>query len=166
MRFLVSGEDVLMQPLYNQLLTQPSLSSAALGLHTSQAIPFCATTLPKGVDVFVLSRYVSLRSKDVPKGPNDAPPDVFDPARYLVTDADTGKLKAIFPSTKLGGFLGFGHGVRSCPGRTYSEALSLAVLVATLHNFSWTLAPDHPEVKFILPSKLVFFEISIPIKKI
>jgi cytochrome P450 len=104
--------------------------------------------LPKGTDVVVLSRPVSWQSSDVPRGPNDSPPSDFDPARYLVAAAD-GSLTSVFPNTKLGGFLGFGHGARACPGRTYSEALSYAVLVAVLQAFTWCLTPDHPKPRFI-----------------
>ena len=120
----------------------------ALGVYTTNEIPFCGTVLPKGTDAIVLARSVSWQSSDVPKGPNNSPPTAFDPARYLVTEED-GSLRSIFPSTKLGGFLGFGHGVRSCPGRVYSEGLSYAILVAALQTFAWTLKPDHPKAKFI-----------------
>lgn len=117
-------------------------------MRTTKEIPFCGSTLPKGVEVFVLSRSVSRHSRDVPKGPNNAPPGDFDPCRYLVTESD-GSLTAIFPSMKLGGFLGFGYGARTCPGRTYSEGLSYAVLVAALQKFSWTLKPNHPKARII-----------------
>ena len=120
----------------------------ALGVYTTKEIPFCGTVLPKGTDVIVLVRPVSWQSSDVPTGPNDSPPTAFDSARYLVTEED-GSLRSVFPSTRLGGFLGFGHGVRSCPGRVYSEGLSYAILVAALQTFTWTLKPDHPKANFV-----------------
>ena len=96
----------------------------------------------------ILSRPVSWQSSDVPKGPNDSPPSVFDPSRYLVTEAD-GSLSSVFPGTRLGGFLSFGHGVRACPGRAYTEALSYTVLVSVLQSFSFTLTPGHPKAHFV-----------------
>ena len=117
--------------------------------YTTEAIPFCGTTLPKGADIVILTRSVSRQSSDVPLGPNNSPPSVFDPSRYLVQNPDTGCLACVSPSTSLGGFLGFGYGVRSCPGRVYSEALSYTTLVSALQRLSWTLAPDHPQVQFV-----------------
>ncbi|GKY91163.1 hypothetical protein MPSEU_000089100 [Mayamaea pseudoterrestris] len=119
-----------------------------IGLYATQDVPFCGTTLPKGADIVILGRSITWKSSDLPKGPNNAPPDKFDAARYLVTEED-GSLSSIFPNTRLGGFLGFGHGVRACPGRTYSEALSYAVLIAVFQAFTWTLAPEHPNARFI-----------------
>jgi cytochrome P450 len=133
----------------------PLMFSTALGLYTKEEIPFCGTTLPKGTDIVVLSRSVSWSSKEVPQGPNNSTAKIFDASRYLVTDPDTGATSSVFPSTKLGGFTPFGHGVRSCPGRTYSEALSYAVLVAVLQAFTWTLTPDHPKVGFVFSIVMV-----------
>ncbi|GKY91262.1 hypothetical protein MPSEU_000098800 [Mayamaea pseudoterrestris] len=123
-------------------------SVPALGLTSNKDIPFFGSTLPKGADIMIMTRAISWTSSDVPRGPNDSPPNTFDVARYLVTEED-GLLSSIFPNTRLGGFLGFGHGVRACPGRTYSEALSYVVLVAALQAFTWMLAPNHPKARFI-----------------
>jgi cytochrome P450 len=131
----------------NESLT--SISLAVSVLYVSEPIPFYGTTLPRGQDVIVLSRSVTRQSRDVPSGPNNSPPSIFDPCRYLVEDPNVGETVSIFPATKLGGFLGFGHGVRSCPGRTYSEALSYATLAIALQNLTWTLAPNHCPVNFI-----------------
>jgi cytochrome P450 len=84
-------------------------------------------------------------SKDVPIGPNGEVPSEFCPTRYLVKDPDTGHLSSLTPSTKAGGFMVFGHGMRSCPGRTYSEAFSYLLLASLLQTFNVELAPNHPE---------------------
>ena len=117
-------------------------------MYTDTEIPFCGTTLPRGTDIVVLTRYISKRSEDVPRGPQDSPPDVFDPCRYLAED-ETGALTTVSPNNQLGGFLGFGHGVRACPGRTYTEALSYVILAAALQHFTWSVAPGHPAPRLV-----------------
>ena len=104
--------------------------------------------LPKGTDIMILTRSVSWQSSNVPRGPRELPAHVFDSYRYLAIDSND-TISSVSPSTKLGGFLSFGHGVRACPGRVYSEALSYIVLVAVLQTFSFQLAPNHPKARFV-----------------
>jgi cytochrome P450 len=48
------------------------------------------------------------------------------------------------------GFLGFCRGVKTCPGRSYSEVLSSAVLIKMLQTFEdIELAPGHSPVKLV-----------------
>jgi hypothetical protein len=54
----------------------------------------------------------------------EKPPSESCSTRYLVKDPDTDRLSSVAPLTKAGGFMVFGHGMRSCPGRIYSEAFS------------------------------------------
>lgn len=105
-----------------------------LGLYVTQQIPFCGSFLSPGTDIIVLGRRIALSSQDVPLGPHSSRPQMFDPRRYIVSGVDG--IQAVSPSVKQGGFLAFGHGVRSCPGRIYSEALSYTVLVSLLQHFS------------------------------
>jgi cytochrome P450 len=120
-----------------------------IGLQADREVTFCGTKLPKGTNFMVMLKYIGNQtiapSKDVPIGPNGEVPSEFCPTRYLVKDPDTGHLSSLTPSTKAGGFMVFGHGMRSCPGRTYSEAFSYLLLASLLQTFNVELAPNHPE---------------------
>jgi cytochrome P450 len=122
-----------------------------IGLQADREVTFLGTKLPKGTNFIILMKYVGNQtiapSKDVPLGPNGEIPSEFCSTRYLVKDPDTGHLSTLTPSTKAGGFMVFGHGMRSCPGRTYSEAFSYLVLASLLQTFDVELAPNHPEPK-------------------
>ncbi|CAB9529472.1 Psoralen synthase (Fragment) [Seminavis robusta] len=133
-------------------------TSLIQGLQTAADIPFCGTTLPKGSRVLIIAWHVTLQKesppKGVPAGLDNAPTTVFSPRRYLVPvdDDDSAggqKWKCVDPITKGAAFLPFGHGVRSCPGRSYSEILSYSVLIKMLQTFKFELAPDHAPVKLI-----------------
>ncbi|CAB9510934.1 LUTEIN DEFICIENT 5, chloroplastic [Seminavis robusta] len=135
-------------------------------LRVAEEIPFCGSTmLLPGQDVLVLGRYLSVKpdATDVPLGPDNAPPTEFNHQRYLVPletedsdcnndNKDIQKWTCPGPSDKSTGFLNFGHGVRKCPGRVFSEAFSYYVLIAILQNFQFELAPNQPPVKIVFDS--------------
>jgi hypothetical protein len=114
-------------------------------------VTFCGTKLPKGTNFMLLLKYIGNQtiapSKDVPIGLNGEVPSEFYPTRYLVKDPDTGCLSTKTPSTEAGGFMVFGHGMHSCPGRTYSEAFSYLLLASLLQTFNVELAPNHPHTE-------------------
>ena len=121
-------------------------------LQTKKDIAFCGTTLPKHSDVVLLTRYLTVSEHsqvtDIPDGPTHEPPDVFCPSRYLVEDPHEGLIcKA--PTAGLYGAATFGVGARHCPGRTYSEALSLCVLISLLQNIDIELVPNQREPKIV-----------------
>jgi cytochrome P450 len=122
-----------------------------IALRADREVTFCGTKLPKGTNFMLMLKYIGNQtiapSKDVPIGPNGEVPSEFCSTRYLVKDPDTGHLSSLTPSTKAGGFMVFGHGMRSCPGRTYSEAFSYLLLASLLQTFNVELAPNHPEPK-------------------
>lgn len=121
-------------------------------LRSAKDIPFCGTTLPVNSNILVLMRYITtarhLPHPGVPEGPSKSPPWEFCHRRWLEQDGN-GSWCCPSPSFRDMGFLPFGHGVRSCIGRTYAEALSLLVLVALLQNFEWMLAPNHPDLEIV-----------------
>jgi cytochrome P450 len=122
-----------------------------IALQADREVTFCGTKLPQGTNFMLMLTYIGNQtiapSKDVPIGPNGEVPSEFCPTRYLVKDTATGSLSSLTPSTKAGGFMAFGHGMRSCPGRTYSEAFSYLLLASFLQTFDVELAPNHPEPK-------------------
>jgi cytochrome P450 len=130
-----------------------------IALQADREVTFCGTKLPKGTNFLLLLKYIGNQtiapSADVPPGPNGEVPSEFCPTRYLVKDADTGRLSSLTPSTKAGGFMVFGHGMRSCPGRTYSETFSYLLLATILQTFDVELAPNHPEPKMVFDIVMV-----------
>lgn len=125
-----------------------------IGLETTANIPFGLSTMPAKTNVFVLTRYINAQpSHDVPAGPENQPANVFSPRRWLVKDAN-GKVASVTPKRGMS-FLGFGHGVRICPGRTYSEALSYLALPSILQTFVFELTPGHPHPKIVLDTTMV-----------
>jgi hypothetical protein len=69
-------------------------------------------------------------SKDVPIGPNGEVLSKFCPTRYLVKDPDTGHFQSN-AEHKSGGFMVFGHGMRSCPADLQWSLFLLASFVAS-----------------------------------
>lgn len=65
---------------------------------------------------------------------NFSKPEAFDPARFLVKDPDTGKLK--FSISGLNGkYFPFGGGHYMCPGRTFAKQEVLGSIALLLLNF-------------------------------
>jgi hypothetical protein len=65
---------------------------------------------------------------------NFTKPDAFDPARFLVDDPETGKMK--FSTEGLTGkFFPFGGGHYMCPGRTFAKQEVLGAVAVLLLNF-------------------------------
>lgn len=63
-----------------------------------------------------------------------AKPDAFDPARFLINDPETGKMK--FSTVGLTGkFFPFGGGHYMCPGRTFAKQEVLGAVAVLLSNF-------------------------------
>lgn len=61
-------------------------------------------------------------------------PDAFDPARFLVDDSETGKMR--FSTAGLTGkFFPFGGGHYMCPGRTFAKQEVLVAIAVLLLNF-------------------------------
>lgn len=123
-------------------------------LQTNEDIVFKETTIPKDSQIFVHIRHCTIQknkpSKDVPFGPNNSHPSIFDPERFLekTGEGKTGEWTCPDPITTNAAFMMFGSGVKSCPGRKYSELLSYCVLVSVLQTFQdISLAPNHPPVK-------------------
>ena len=73
-----------------------------------------------------------------------AKPDAFDPARFLVEDKETGKLKFSTSSLK-GKLFPFGGGHYMCPGRTFAKQEVLGAIAVLLLNF------DVEFVEFVKP---------------
>lgn len=157
------GDSFLESATLNDLYTQlPRIKSFLHEMHrhygnpvftmtTHVDVPFCGDTLPAGTHLICMAQYIACNkicpSSSVPLGPNGEAPHVFCAERYLVQqknskNGDT-KLESINPVARGGGFNGFGFGIRSCPGRSFSEALSYIVLVSLLQTFdSFALAPN------------------------
>jgi hypothetical protein len=75
---------------------------------------------------------------------NFSKPDAFDPARFLVDDPKTGKMK--FSTEGLTGkFFPFGGGHYMCPGRTFAKQEVLGAVAVFLLNF------DIEIVEFVKP---------------
>jgi hypothetical protein len=75
---------------------------------------------------------------------NFAKPDAFDPARFLIDDPKTGKMK--FSTEGLNGkFFPFGGGHYMCPGRTFAKQEVLGAVAVLLLNF------DIEFVEFVKP---------------
>lgn len=73
-----------------------------------------------------------------------AKPDAFDPARFLVEDPETGKMK--FSTSGLNGkFFPFGGGHYMCPGRTFAKQEVFGAVAVLLLNF------DLEFVEFVKP---------------
>ena len=71
-------------------------------------------------------------------------PDAFDPARFLVDDPETGKMK--FSTEGLTGkFFPFGGGHYMCPGRTFAKQEVLGAIAVLMLNF------DIEFVEFVKP---------------
>lgn len=74
-----------------------------------------------------------------------AKPDAFDPARFLIDDPETGKMK--FSTAGLTGkFFPFGGGHYMCPGRTFAKQEVLGAVAVLLLSF------DIDFVEFVKPS--------------
>lgn len=74
-----------------------------------------------------------------------AKPDAFDPARFLIDDPETGKMK--FSTSGLNGkFFPFGGGHYMCPGRTFAKQEVLGAVTVLLLNF------DIDVIEFVKPS--------------
>jgi cytochrome P450 len=123
-----------------------------IGLEVTQPIPYGGSTLPAGSIALILSHYINETNPDVPLGPNETPPTEFDPQRWLVVEG--GSVTCPAPGT---GFVlpRFGFGVRVCPGRLYTEALSTLILIESLQDLDMRLAAGHPKAKFIFNVSLI-----------
>jgi len=153
----VDGIDLKEADLNDLLTLMPRLKSfmhevhrwyavPILGLKTTKDIQFGGSYLRKGIEVLVLTRYMCTSSRSsAPLGQRGSHPNKFCAHRWLVQDGSCPT-----PDAKVGSFLGFGYGVRRCPGKLYSEALSLEVLALVLQTFELSLAPDQsPDAKMI-----------------
>jgi cytochrome P450 len=141
--------------------------NAVLFLKVNKDIDFCGGTLRKGEDILLFSRYLTTSDKSqvtgIPHGPNGEPPSVFCSARYLVQD-EGGKTTTATPKPGSLAIATFGSGVRACPGRTYSEALSYCVLIRVLQTFDLALPPDFPENPKLLNQNVMVLDCPVQLK--
>lgn len=123
---------------------------------------FLGKTIDPGTIVFIVGTsypFDKNKKSEVPLGPNGEPPQEFCAQRWLSTETGSDEEKKddgsasrpilIFPSNREGGFMAFGHGVRTCPGRKYAEAEMTTMLVHLLYNFRFVLAKDCPPLKLV-----------------
>jgi len=147
--------------------------SPQLFLYTTKDIDFCGAKLPKGSNVIIFHRYMlknadKAQVSDIPRGPDQVSTTVFYPERYLVQQQPELDGSWTCPSPKPGSlsFAGFGLGIRSCPGRTYSEALSYCVLIAILQNMNLKPADGSVEPNYVLRTIMMpHFEICLKLTK-
>jgi cytochrome P450 len=127
-------------------------------LKLTKDIDFCGGTLKKGEEALLFARYLTTSDKaqtpDIPAGPNEEPPSVFCPERYLTGDGTA----TATPKPGSLAFSTFGVGARACPGRTYSEVFTYTVLIRLLQTFSWTLPVDFPENPILLNQQVAVTE--------
>lgn len=116
-------------------------------------------TIPAHSNLILLIRAASMKNhKGVPRGPNDAPPDVFCPRRWLkrpeenndTTTTTTTRLGVIKPTYK-DGFRSFGSSARVCPGRDLSEMEILVLFAYLLRTFEIRLegGESHEPMKYV-----------------
>jgi cytochrome P450 len=122
----------------------------AIGLEAIKEIEVGGKTIPPYTPFLVLMRYPSVSkvkpSKHVPIGPKGEMPFEFCPRRWLTTDK-LGEVSVATPNTNGNcSFLAFGVGARACPGRIYSEAMTLIAIVNLLQRFRISLEPGHEAV--------------------
>lgn len=132
-----------------------------MGMKSVDDIPFCNTIAPKGTQFLMMQRYMSISPKveapGIPAGPKNRPHYEFCAHRWLVPHdgADGSSWVCQSPGITNLSFMPFGYGVRSCPGRSYSEALSLLLLARALQKFKLSLPPNHPPVTFVSGTTMV-----------
>jgi Cytochrome P450 len=108
--------------------------------------------IPAGQNLFLLLRYVTYQCPGVPVGPSGESAAEFCPTRWLVqheemkSERNVPHFSCPMPDMSTMSFLGFGHGIRSCPGRAYAEAFQYCLLIRLLQTFSFTLAANRPDV--------------------
>lgn len=107
--------------------------------------------IPAGQNLFLLLRYVTYKCQSVPVGPCGESAAEFCPTRWLYEeknkeDESVPRLSCPMPDMSTMSFLGFGHGLRSCPGRAYAEAFQYCILIRLLQSFSFTLSANRPAV--------------------
>jgi hypothetical protein len=130
---------------------------ALLHLQIEEDLPFRGALLPKGANLILLGRYISMSNYDPSLdgsnkhaviGESGAPPSDFDPRRYLYKSDKDGSYACSTP--RHGTFFGgFGYGMRHCPGRHMAELFSYSVVALLLQQFEVELAPRHIEPREI-----------------
>eukprot|EP00977_Amphora_coffeiformis_P005897 scaffold1248_cov170-Amphora_coffeaeformis.AAC.16 len=117
-----------------------------LGVMTNKEIPFANTTLPRGTEILLLTRYTSLHltspPDDIPMGPTGLAATGLDPRRWLAERKD-GEVEFRGPAKTSPSFLTFGLGPRNCPGRHLAETELLICLHSLLCKFEMSLKPNH-----------------------
>jgi len=120
-------------------------------LEAIEEIQLAGKTIPPQTPFLVLMRYPSISptnpSKDVPVGPQGEPPCEFCPRRWLSTsESDVVSCLSPNATTNSAAFMAFGVGQRACPGRLYSEAMTIITLVNILQRFQISLEENHEPV--------------------
>jgi len=140
------------------------------GMQNQEPVEIDGVVLPRGSNFLLLMQYVttlepsiSYAEKSTPRGPRDAPLDMFCPRRWLVVkddqyesnnnndskDAHWEKLSVIVPNFHETGFRSFGSSTRVCPGRGLAEVEILVFLAFILSKFEVELQKGHPEAKLV-----------------
>lgn len=155
--FTVDLSSVSLMELYDKV---PRIKSFLHEIHRFYGVPFLlmqaqrnisvgGNTIPAGQNLFLLLRYVTYKCASVPLGPSGETADEFCPTRWLQEERnkDGGvTMSCPMPDPSSMAFLGFGHGMRSCPGRAYAEAFQYSILIRLLQTFSFTLSPNRPSI--------------------
>jgi len=120
--------------------------AAFLFLEPADNMEFRGVSVQAGTTFVALSRFAGKTGgAEIPKGTNGEGPDEFSPQRWLVEK--DGVVCATPPSNKHGGYMGFGYGVRVCPGAKLAEAEAISCLVHILSKFEMMPAENHPALK-------------------
>lgn len=124
----------------------------------TELVEFHGEMIPPGTIFCALTRSQGEKADaEVPKGPNGEGPEQFCPRRFLAPSTsnkknqDDGLLTAtvVQPSNNFGGFMPFGYGLRSCPGKQFAEVEILTMLVCILKEFQIEVMKDHPPIKYV-----------------
>jgi cytochrome P450 len=136
-------------------------------MQASEEVSVGGQTIQPGQSMILLWRYIAKRNPRCPMGPAGEMADEFCGRRFLVCQEtnETGKTILTCPPPDPSVVMGFGGGMRSCPGRTYAESVQQVVLLRLLQNFSFKVAPNHPPTEdifevVILPDKPIQLQVT------
>jgi cytochrome P450 len=130
-------------------------------MQASEEITLSGQTIQPGQSMILLWRYIAKRNSRCPLGPAGETADQFCGRRFLCQETNADKTVLTYcPPPDPSVVMGFGGGMRSCPGRTYAESVQQVVLLRLLQNFSFKVAPNHP------PTEDIFEVVILPDKPI
>ena len=127
--------------------------NASIFLEPSADLDFYGETISPGTILCILTRSLGEKAdSEIPVGPNGEGPEQFCPRRWLAPLDQTkkdGPVTAIQPSNNFGGFMIFGHGARTCPGKSFAVLEILTILIFVLQAFEVAPVKDHPPLKVV-----------------